>query len=308
MTALDTLAHLDENESESARASRVKETIAAVKTTIPETENVEWDGTTFSIDNSWFHRDLTEAESAAPPVQATKLAYITQRLMAVAQRLTDIEKAKEVASQSKGEARQKLSEILQRDEYARNHPKVSAFSRLINKILNWFRNLFPKQKPMSPGGASFLTQLAQILVVLLALGVIVYAIRLFAPRMFQRRRSRKKEKRGPRIVLGEKLEPDQSARDLLAEAEALAHRGELRAAIRKAYIALLVELGERKVLSLAQHKTNRDYLGAVRDREPLYGHVRQLTYSFERHWYGLVNASEADWVEFRDTYGRALTQ
>jgi hypothetical protein len=110
------------------------------------------------------------------------------------------------------------------------------------------------------------------------------------------------------IVLGEKLEPDQSAVDLLADAESLARRGELRAAIRKAYVALLVELGDRKVISLAQHKTNRDYLGAMRGLEPLYGNVKQLTDSFERHWYGFASATEADWLAFRTGYKRALSR
>ena len=74
-------------------------------------------------------------------------------------------------------------------------------------------------------------------------------------------------KREPRIVLGERLGTGSRLRRiLLSEAEALARRGELRAAIRKAYIALLVELGDRKMISLAQHKTNRDYLNALRNR------------------------------------------
>ena len=51
-------------------------------------------------------------------------------------------------------------------------------------------------------------------------------------------KAKKKTTQKARIVLGEKLEPDQSASDLLSAAEALARRGELRAAIRKAYIAL----------------------------------------------------------------------
>ena len=106
--------------------------------------------------------------------------------------------------------------------------------------------------------------------------------------------------------MGERLEPDQSAIDLLTEAELLARRGELRAAIRKAYIALLLELGERKIIRLAQYKTNRDYLRAVREFEPLYGNVKQLTDSFERHWYGFASASEDDWVAFRIGYKQAL--
>jgi hypothetical protein len=54
----------------------------------------------------------------------------------------------------------------------------------------------------------------------------------------------RKKQREARIVLGERLEPDQTAADLLAQAEAGSSR-QLRAAIRKAYIALLCELGDR---------------------------------------------------------------
>jgi hypothetical protein len=122
------------------------------------------------------------------------------------------------------------------------------------------------------------------------------------------RKAKKKEKDTARIVLGERLEPDQSARDLLSEAEALARRGEVRAAIRKAYIALLVELGDRRIISLAQYKTNRDYLRSVRAVEPLYGDVKELTDSFERHWYGLTQATETDWLAFRSAYKQALSR
>ena len=105
-----------------------------------------------------------------------------------------------------------------------------------------------------------------------------------------------------RVRLGERLEPEQTATDLLSEAEELARRGELRAAIRKAYIALLVELGDRKFISLAQHKTNRDYLNALRSVPQLHSRMRGLTDSFERHWYGFANATENDWQEFRTGY------
>jgi hypothetical protein len=140
----------------------------------------------------------------------------------------------------------------------------------------------------------------------LAVAVLVFVGRMFLPRLLRSRRRRKKTKPQARIVLGEKLAPDQSATDLLSEAEGLARRGELRAAIRKAYIALLVELGERKLISLAQHKTNRDYLRSVREVQPLYGNVKQLTDSFERHWYGFAQATETDWLAFRSVYEQAL--
>ena len=109
-----------------------------------------------------------------------------------------------------------------------------------------------------------------------------------------------------RIVLGERLEPEATASDLLSQAEALVRNGDVRGAIRKAYIALLVELGDRKMISLAQHKTNRDYLNAVRSLPLLFTTMRGLTESFERHWYGLEQATPDDWQNFRAGYLAAL--
>ncbi len=107
-------------------------------------------------------------------------------------------------------------------------------------------------------------------------------------------------------MLGEQLEPEDPSIGLLAEADALARRGELRAAIRKAYIAMLVELGDRKVIALAQHKTNRDYLRDVRKRRELYQNMNGQTNNFERHWYGFQEADETDWNEFKDGYQKAV--
>jgi hypothetical protein len=134
---------------------------------------------------------------------------------------------------------------------------------------------------------------------------IAFLIWRFGPRLFQGRR-KKKTKREARIVLGERLEPDQTAADLLAQAETLARNGDLRAAIRKAYIALLCELGDRKIVSLAQHKTNRDYLNSVRDKISLYQSMRELTHSFELHWYGFVPVGENEWNDFRNRYRKIV--
>ena len=307
VSAVDTLGQIDESESEADRAARVTETIAALRVAVPETENVEWEGVGFRVDNSWLHRELQTFENGDSAVRSLTLKRMSERLQAVAQRVAELESANFVSATSKAEARQKLTQILQRPEYARTRQEASALSRLIERFVKWLESFFPKRNP-SGGGANILSLIAQFVVVLAALAVIVYAVRMFAPRFFRRGRTSKKEKSGARIVLGEKLQPDESAVDLLAEAEALAQRGELRAAIRKAYIALLVELGDRKVISLAQHKTNRDYLAAVREHVSLYGYVKQLTDSFERHWYGFAKATDADWVTFRTGYKQALIQ
>ncbi len=307
VSALDTLAHSDEGETDEERTTRTTETLTAVRNVLPATENVEWDETNFKVDNSWLHRELEKFERSPVAEQRNSLRQITERLQALAHRLEEIAAAKSTAGTSKADANKRLGEILLRPEYVRGRREVSALARLWRDLMKWIESFLPKPIQLAPGKASLLTTVAQIFVIVLALVVIAYAVKLFAPRVFRKRRTKKKDKRGPMIVLGEKLEPDQSSVDLLADAEALARRGELRAAIRKAYVALLVELGDRKILSLAQHKTNRDYLGTIRDVEPLYGNVKQLTESFERHWYGFAQATEADWIAFRTGYKQALS-
>jgi hypothetical protein len=305
VTAIDTLAQVDETETPFDYRNRANNTIARVKATLAESEQVEWDGITITVDNRWLHRELEKFGSAGEQQDRELLNSISQRLQSIEERLSDIENAAR-SGLTKDQAREKLAEILKRQEYAKNAAQASALTRLIRDLIKWLEGLFPKPKPLTPGGASLFTQIAQIFVILLALVVIAYVIKTFAPRVLNLHKARKKTKSEARIVLGETLEPDQSAGDLLADAEALARQGDIRAAIRKAYIALLVEMGDRKLISLAQYKTNRDYLRAVRGLEPLYENLKGLTDSFERHWYGFASATEDDWAAFRSGYRKAL--
>ncbi len=307
VSALDSLAQSDETESSSAYETRRNETFAGVRQLLPTRQTIESGNETLNLDNSWLHRELDKFNQATNEERPGLLRQITQRLQALEQRIEEFETASGSRSSDKAESNRKMREILARPEFAVKPKEQSAISRLIDRILNWLKALVPEPKPLSPGKAGIFSQIAQVLVVALALGVLVLVLKMFLPRLLRNRKPRKKKvKQEPRIVLGETLAPDQSALDLLAEAEALARAGELRAAIRKAYIALLVELGERKILHLAEHKTNRDYLSAVYNHQTLYGNVRQLTDSFERHWYGLAQASETDWETFRSGYKRTI--
>jgi hypothetical protein len=214
-----------------------------------------------------------------------------------------------VDNTDKDVAKARLSNILRRDEYARKAAEGNALSRLWQRFVAWLRSIFPNTPEIDPGKAGFLSQLAQLLVVALAVAVIVYAAWKLWPRLMPgKSKGKKAKKREARIVLGERLEADQSSADLLAEAEALAREGNLRAAIRKGYIAFLCELGDRKVLGLAQHKTNRDYLRSVRNHEQLFREMQVMTTSFENHWYGFEPADMDDWNMFRARYHQAIKQ
>ena len=216
-----------------------------------------------------------------------------------------MEKANVSDSLSKNEANKKLSEILARSEYAAQDKKDSALYKLLERFIRWISQFLPQRSPSRTKG-SLLTTIAQILVVSLAAGVLIFVLSKLVRHFGRSRKTTTKKRREPRIVLGEKLEPEESATDLLADAEALARAGQIRAAIRKAYIALLVELGDRKVISLAQHKTNRDYLRSVSSLPSLYRNMSGLTNSFERHWYGFAETAPADWQNFKSAYFATL--
>ena len=304
LRTLDTLLVIDENESSEAYKFRVSGTVQQVRSALPETEVIDWNGTNTTVDNRWLHQDLAEVESARETKRAEALARVMARLRAIDEQLAQTKNAS-ARSLSKEDANTRLREILSRSEYGSKKKEPSAFGKLLKRFMEWFESLFPKRR-QSAGGTPWISTVAQYFVILLALAVIGYVIKLLLPRLARRRGTKKKEKREARIVLGEKLEPEKSANDLLSEAEALARNGDLRAAIRKAYIALLVELGDRKIISLAQHKTNRDYLRSLRKVEPLHGNVKGLTEKFERHWYGFAGATQEDWTEFRAGYQNAL--
>ena len=306
--ALDSLQSWDEDADETVHAARIASTLSAVRAALPPTETVEWNGVSQRVDNSWLDEALKNYERLLPsdPQSADELARITERLQALSERLAEAEGSSSAATR-KDEEKARLNVILRRPEYSDRASQGSAFWRRWEQFKKWLRDLFPRSEPLAPGKYSWLSQIAQLVVIALALALIAFAIRKLAPWLRGQRAGFKLGKRGARVILGERLSPDQSASDLLAEAETLARAGDLRAAIRKGYIALLCGLGERKVLSLAQHKTNRDYLGAVRDRARLHSEMQQLTAIFENHWYGLAPTTETEWLSFRSGYERVMS-
>lgn len=302
------LQNATEYEDPSARQHFVVTSIARIREDLPIKDAVMLNSQSIVVDNSWLDAALHDYEessgTAAQREQA--LARIEERLRAIDERLAEILGEKPAARDKDGD-KGRLAEILRRSDFNKAaNPEGSALGRLWDRFVRWLSRLFRGPKPVASGGSPLIGTLAQILVVGVCLAGIIFLIWKLAPRYLRNRRGRKKEKREARIVLGERLEPDQTSADLLAQAEALARSGDLRAAIRKAYIALLCELGDRKIVSLAQHKTNRDYLNSVRERARLYKLMFHLTSKFELHWYGFQPAVENDWNEFRSAYQQVV--
>jgi hypothetical protein len=310
ITELESTTESERYESTQEHDHRLTKALDNVLQIVPMNTPVEWQDTRLVVNNSWLEdefksfQQLSRNDPRAPEI----LARITERLRAVEDRLTELDSQDKTVAATKGKAQEKarLEAILRRAEFNAQPPQESILKRIWARLIAWLNSLFPRSSGLEPGSMSWLSFFAMIFIFALAAGVLGYAIYKLTP-YFQRRRAKLKlEKREARIVLGERLASDQTASDLLDEAEALARKGELRAAIRKAYIALLCELGERKILTLAQHKTNHDYLRAVREKRPLLNELQKLTNSFENHWYGFKQTTADDWTAFRSGYEKAL--
>jgi hypothetical protein len=279
--------------------------LTTVRHMLPEHQTVDSGGEAFKVDNAWIHQALDELKE--PTNRTNKLNHLLDRMRALEQRLGELQSPVH-ATDSREQSKQKLEHILARPEYAAEARGPNALTRLIKDFVNWLRKFFPKPpRTVNPGRMDWIIFIVKVVILGLSALVIGYAVKTLLVWLLGRSGKIKEHtKREPRIVLGERLEPEATSVDLLSDAEALARQGELRAAIRKAYIALLVELGDRKMISLARHKTNRDYLNSLHHVPQLHSRMRGLTDSFERHWYGFANVTPNDWQDFRAGYLAAL--
>ncbi|MGI8495889.1 MAG: DUF4129 domain-containing protein [Pyrinomonadaceae bacterium] len=303
------LLYADEEKSEAEIIKNEQAAFNQLRANLPVSEKVEWKNESIEIDNSWILENLEAFEKEK---DSTKrwiiLNGISERLGAIEIKIDELEKASAI-ERTKDEDKQKLAEILSRAEYRKPEEKKESFlERKWREFKEWLDEYFPKAKmgEPSPGIFESVSFVLQIIIYAVVAGIIGFLIYRFAPFLRQRFKGRVKTDKGARVILGEELAADETSDNLFAEAEKLAREGNLRAAIRKGYIAFLCELSDRKIIGLAQHKTNRDYLRDVKNRAELHQNMKGLTGSFERHWYGLSSTDETDWEEFRRNYNQAV--
>jgi hypothetical protein len=277
---------------------------------VPASENIEWKGGSLTTDNGWLAVRLSEFRSADDISERNRiLAAVKERIASITAGLEDLET--NLAAGTKDADKQKLGEILKRPEYQKlPPPQKSKLQQWVEDFWNWLARVMPRSniQPSAPGDFSSLTMVLQIVlyaVVFILVGFLIYK---FAPAIFPRLRRKRTGKQKDRVILGEKIEDDASAHDIFDEAEALARSGDIRAAIRKGYIALLCELSDRRVIGLARHKTNRDYLRDLRKTPELRNDVLGLTKNYEEHWYGFRSSGETDWENFRTDYRKTLAR
>ncbi len=270
---------------------------------------VEWKGGSVEVSNSWLVNRLKSFENATDPkARLALMVEIREHISTLSFKLNELQQASN-ASRTKDEDKQKLAEILRREEYQKPEARgESVFQRWLTAILELLEKLLPKPKglPGSPTGLGSLATVLQIFLWVALFGLLVFLVYKIAPLLVPSLRRERKPRKKNRVILGESIGEDESALDLLSEAERLAREGNLRGAIRKGYIALLCDLSDRKIIGLARNKTNRDYVRDVRSRHDLHPRMKSVTDTFERHWYGSQQSEEHDWVRFREEYDEAV--
>ncbi len=288
-----------------------RETIATLARMLPPSEQIDTPGGPVEIDNRWLRLQLGELEKETDVRTRQALASgISARLAAIGRHIRELEAAA-AAERSKDEDKQKLAEILRRAEYQRAEAEEeSLFQRWWQAFLEWLQSVFPSPSVAPGSGLDFggFRTVLQVVGLVLAFAVVGLLVWRLLPLFSGRFGGRRKKTKTDRVILGELIEADVSSGDLFSEAEALALKGDLRGAIRKGYIAMLCELGDRRAIRLARHKTNRDYLRDIHGDVRIVECFTGMTQQFENTWYGARVAQPEDWVRFSSQYRQAVSR
>lgn len=175
----------------------------------------------------------------------------------------------------------------------------------VKRFLEWFDSLFGREKRGTENGG--LPGLGALPSQLLVAGLLVALTVGLALALLGRRKAGPAPDAPPAPAAAPV--PDLEREDVRADAlpeeewmrlmEQLRERGEHRLALRALFLATLSLSSRKGWLTLARHKSNRDYVREVAlraRRDPAVAEsFRETCRRFDRTWYGLHVVSEEDW-------------
>lgn len=130
---------------EAVDADYEKEKLAELRRVLPISEKIEWQGATLETGNEWLTVELaaySEENNLSKRVEI--LTGIGERLAALEEKLAELENSN-VSSRTKDEDKQKLAEILRREEYQKPEQKQeSIVQKWWRELLDWFAGAFPQ--------------------------------------------------------------------------------------------------------------------------------------------------------------------
>jgi len=283
--------------------------MSEVKRLLPAGEEVEFNGATTRVNNTWLHDAVNSIVKNTEGGDEWRLSMLGEISARLARLRESVIAARTAEDRELQDQRARIDNILARPEYQPEEERESLIARWIGRIKDLAYRLMIKlfggssERAPRTGGAG-LDMVLRTLIFLVALAALIFGAAKLA-RRFQAR-SKPEEEAEMREALGEEIAEDATAADLFAMASELARQGEYRKAIRRAYIALLCDFDQRGKLRLGRSKTNRDYLDAMRSEQRIYPTFSIMTLAFERAWYGQERASEEEFQNFVTLYQEAI--
>ncbi len=299
----------EETEEEPQPASVVVAKLTSVKQLLPASEEVETRGRIIRVDNAWLHETADKVIKEAGGDVEQRYSMLTEIEMRLDYLHEQVKQGMAPRIASNQDARAKIESILARSEYrpaAVEESSLKRWARMARDFLAaLLRRIFgagSQRGPAAPGVGSVV--LFRIVILLAAAAALLFG--LYKLVRLRRGRLKPEKETELREVLGEEIAEDLTAADLLTHATDLARRGDYRAAIRRAYIAFLVEMEQRGKLRLHKSKTNRDYLNALHTERQIFAPFSAMTGTFEHVWYGEGCADEGEFNEFVSKYHESV--
>jgi len=153
-----------------------RETLVRIRAKIPVSEKIEWQNASVETNNQWLVDNLNkfEKEPRESPKRSQILTEIIERLDALEKKLDELENPS-AQNRTKDEDKQKLAEILRREEYKPAEEKQeSFFQKLYRKLIEWLAELLPRPSPSTASptaGFGSLSFILQIILYALLFGV-----------------------------------------------------------------------------------------------------------------------------------------
>lgn len=253
-----------------------------------------------AIDLAIAHAERPRAHLAARPRAAIRKAALSLALLSLlsgslplATQVHAQPDSPSIREERDLQARREAARILERPELRDyDDEKPSRFADLWLRLMHWLlENETPEGDAPAPTPMRFSLPSAEVFLALaglLLLAVVMYV--LFTRRALERGR------RAPSRPLDELAWSDVRERapsSLIDEARALAAKGSLREALRALYLAALVSLDRRRLITFDKARTNWQYLRDMPAGEAR-AHFAELTTVFDHKWYGEEPTTQED--------------
>jgi hypothetical protein len=182
------------------------------------------------------------------------------------------------------EARHRADSILSHQEFVTVNEQ-SVWDKLIARFFLWLDSLFTNVARFGQRSPWIGPLLEWVLIALALVGLTLWAMRAL-----------QRQKLAVRAEAARQIESwEEASRNWRSLAEEQAGRHDWREAVHCIYWASIVMLEGRRFWSPNRSRTPREYVALLEAGSPRWNLLRQQTRRFERIWYGLNAAAEADY-------------